>query len=213
MGTRCVIDVDLADVFGQRGRKKLIRSVAWGDEVVVTKQASTHVEIETVAFEEQPDGSILPVRQTAFIEPSKSSGIKAKDVVKPRSQNDVLKVNFVDVQQGDGAVIETPDGKVILVDGGDNQLFARYLASRFRGTSAAKPRAIECIFDRWKLPASDPGKSMVGAGATEIVDLLSARKDVAFTLFLADFENDAVQLRITGSGNVCRNAKDGVFSS
>jgi hypothetical protein len=57
----------------------------------------------------------------------------------------VLRVNFVDVQQGDGAVIEAPDGKVILVDGGDNQMFARYLAGRFRGTSMAKPKDIECI--------------------------------------------------------------------
>ena len=57
----------------------------------------------------------------------------------------MLKVNFVDVQQGDGTVIESPDGKVILVDGGDNQLFARYLAGRFRNTTAANPKKIECI--------------------------------------------------------------------
>jgi hypothetical protein len=63
----------------------------------------------------------------------------------PKSRNEVLKVNFVDVQQGDGAVIEAPDGRVILVDGGDNQLFARYLAARFRGTTLAKPQDIEAI--------------------------------------------------------------------
>jgi len=57
----------------------------------------------------------------------------------------VLKVNFVDVQQGDAAVIESPDGKVILVDGGDNQLFARYLAARFPGTSEAAPKEIDCL--------------------------------------------------------------------
>ena len=51
----------------------------------------------------------------------------------------------VDVQQGDGAVIESPQGKIILVDGGDNQLFARYLAARFRGTSDDKPKEIDCI--------------------------------------------------------------------
>jgi Metal-dependent hydrolases of the beta-lactamase superfamily III len=33
----------------------------------------------------------------------------------------------------------------MLVDGGDNQLFARYLASRFRNTSIDKPKEIECI--------------------------------------------------------------------
>lgn len=54
-------------------------------------------------------------------------------------------VSFVDVQQGDGAVIETPKGKVILVDGGENQLFARYLAARYSGTSLLEPKKIDCI--------------------------------------------------------------------
>jgi hypothetical protein len=40
----------------------------------------------------------------------------------------ILKVSFVDVQQGDGMVIQTPQGRIILVDGGDNELFARYMA-------------------------------------------------------------------------------------
>lgn len=145
MSTKCVINVDLADVWGEAGRKKFLRTLAWGDEVAVTKQDSARIEIETVYFNEHSDGSILPVKEVGFIEPKKSSGLKTTDLVRPRSQNDVLKVNFVDVQQGDGTVIESPDGKVILVDGGDNQLFARYLAGRFRNTTAANPKKIECI--------------------------------------------------------------------
>ena len=145
MSTQCVINVDLADVWAEAGRKKFIRTIAWGDEVTVTAQTSTNIEIETVSFNEQPDGSILPVKEVGFIEPTKSSGIKTAEIVRPRNQNDVLKVNFVDVQQGDGSVIESPDGKVILVDGGDNQMFARYLAGRFRGTTAANPKKIDCI--------------------------------------------------------------------
>ena len=145
MSTKCVINVDLADVWGEADRKKFLRTLAWGDEVTVTTQTATRIEVETVYFNEQPDGSILPVKEVGFIEPRKSSGTKTADVVRPRNQNDVLKVNVVDVQQGDGAVIEAPDGKVILVDGGDNQMFARYLAGRFRGTTAANPREIDCI--------------------------------------------------------------------
>jgi len=145
MSTKCVINVDLADVWGEADRKKFLRTLAWGDEVTVTTQTATRIEVETVYFNEQPDGSILPVKEVGFIEPRKSAGVKTADVVRPRNQNDVLKVNVVDVQQGDGAVIEAPDGKVILVDGGDNQMFARYLAGRFRGTTAANPREIDCI--------------------------------------------------------------------
>lgn len=145
MRRTCVITVDLADVWKEPGRRKLARTLAWGDEVVVTAESTSQLEVETVYFDEQPDGSILPVKVKGYIEPKASSKLKATDVVKPKKQNDVLKVNFVDVQQGDGSVIEAPDGTVILVDGGDNQLFARYLAGRFRGTSLAKPQPIDCI--------------------------------------------------------------------
>ncbi len=145
MSSRCVVDVDLADVWAKRGRKELARTLTWGDEVTVVSTASTHLEVQTVRHVEQADGSVLPEKVAGYIEPSKSSGLKARDVVKPRAENRVLRVNFIDVQQGDGAVIESPDGKIILVDGGDNQMFARYLAGRFRGTSAEKPKEIDCI--------------------------------------------------------------------
>jgi beta-lactamase superfamily II metal-dependent hydrolase len=142
---RSVINVDLADVFEQPDRKGFLRTLAWGDEVEVVKTTKTHLQVNTVTMEEQADGSILPVKAEAYITPTKSSGLKPADVVIPRKDNRVLKVNFVDVQQGDGSVIESPDGKIILVDGGDNQLFARYLAAPFPGTSEAKPKPIDCI--------------------------------------------------------------------
>ena len=145
MSSKQVINVDLADVWRQSGRKGFLRTLSWGDEVTVSRQTASLIEIETVYFNERPDGSILPVKETGFIEPRKSSGIKVPDVIRPRAQNDVLKVDCVDVQQGDGAVIESPDGKVILVDGGDNQLFARYLAGRYRNTTLANPKQIDCI--------------------------------------------------------------------
>jgi beta-lactamase superfamily II metal-dependent hydrolase len=145
MGVRSFIDVDLADVWEEKGRKRLLRTLTWGDEVTVLKQGATAVEIETFEYVKQDDGTVVSKKVTAFIEPAKSSGIKPADVVRPRKENPVLKVDFVDVQQGDGAVIETPDGKIILVDGGDNQLFARYLAARFRRNTLAKPQDIDCI--------------------------------------------------------------------
>jgi len=54
-------------------------------------------------------------------------------------------VSFVDVQQGEGYVMETPKGKTVLLDGGENQMFARYLAGRYTGTSTENPKIIECI--------------------------------------------------------------------
>jgi beta-lactamase superfamily II metal-dependent hydrolase len=145
MPTRCAVNVDLLDVWETRDRKKLLHTLAWGDDVLLLKTGADFLEVETVRFVPQEDGTSLPTKVTAFVVPSKSSGLRVADLVRPRNRNEVLKVNFVDVQQGDGAVIESPDGKVILVDGGDNQMFARYLAARFRGTTAEKPRAIDCI--------------------------------------------------------------------
>jgi beta-lactamase superfamily II metal-dependent hydrolase len=145
MGKQSIINVDLADVFEQPDRKNFLHTLAWGDYIEVLETTDTHLRISMAKYEEKADGSILPVMTEAYICPTKSSGLKPADVVIPRKNNKVLKVNFVDVQQGDGAVIESPDGKIILVDGGDNQLFARYLAARFRGTSEENPKEIDCI--------------------------------------------------------------------
>ena len=59
----------------------------------------------------------------------------------------VVKFSMVDVQQGDGLVLETPDEKVVLIDGGDNKLFARHLAWRYfhKQTSKDNPYEVDAI--------------------------------------------------------------------
>jgi Metallo-beta-lactamase superfamily len=145
MVSQSVINIDLADVFEQPERKSFLHTLAWGDYVEVLEMTDTFIRINTTKYEKKDDGSILPIEIEAYICPAKSSNLSPADIVIPRTDNKVLKVNFVDVQQGDGAVIESPDGKIILVDGGDNQLFARYLATRFRKTSETNPKEIDCI--------------------------------------------------------------------
>lgn len=123
------INLDLAKVYREEnGKKKFVRELAWGDAVKVRKETADAVEID---FDGAP----------AFIAKRKGGG----EVVVDRKEARVLKVDFIDIQQGDGSIIETPDGKVILIDGGDNQLFARYLAARYRGSSDARPKEIDCI--------------------------------------------------------------------
>ena len=140
-----VIAVDLADIWDQPGRKKLVSTLAWGDPVTVDEVTDSHVRIKFPSFTEQADGSIVPAMRTGYITPTKSSKIKPAEITKSRMGAHVLAVDFVDVQQGDGSVIETPSGRVILIDGGDNQLFARYLANRFRNTSLTAPKKIDAI--------------------------------------------------------------------
>jgi beta-lactamase superfamily II metal-dependent hydrolase len=57
----------------------------------------------------------------------------------------LLRLSMIDVQQGDGLILETPSGKVVFIDGGDNQLFARHAAARFPGTSEANPQIIDAM--------------------------------------------------------------------
>jgi beta-lactamase superfamily II metal-dependent hydrolase len=61
---------------------------------------------------------------------------------KLRDDSTVLKVRFVDVGQGDGAIIESPGGKLILVDGGEGENFRRYVAVAFDRTIRVNP--LEC---------------------------------------------------------------------
>ena len=145
MTSQHVINVDLAEVYASKDRKDFIRTLGWGDEVEVLSKTEKHVEIRTTRFEEQQDGSIEPVDASGFIVPSASSGIKPEGVFIEREDGRVLKIDFVDVQQGDASVVETPKGRVVFIDGGEQQLFARYLAARYQGTSMEKPKEVDCI--------------------------------------------------------------------
>ncbi|HZY56268.1 MAG TPA: MBL fold metallo-hydrolase, partial [Rubrobacteraceae bacterium] len=145
MTAQHVINVDLARVYDSETKEGFVRTLEWGDGVELKKVTDKYVEIGTVKHKTQADGTIKPEPASGFIVPSAASGIKPEDVVVEKEDSRVLRVNFVDVQQGDASVIETAKGKVVLIDGGDNQLFARYLANRFRGSSKEKPKEIDCI--------------------------------------------------------------------
>ncbi len=60
----------------------------------------------------------------------------------------VLRFSMVDVQQGDGLVLETPpdenhQSKLVFIDGGDNKLFARHVAARYQHRQSSKTNPLE----------------------------------------------------------------------
>lgn len=57
----------------------------------------------------------------------------------------VLWLSMIDVQQGDGMILETPGGKTVFIDGGDNKLFASHAAARFPNSSGTNPKIVEAI--------------------------------------------------------------------
>lgn len=140
-------DPDAKDPAERKKETTRSRILGWGDEVEIEDPANDikadEVNIKWTAFRTMSDNSVKALKLVGVIKANKA--IKGQAIVVPKSKSKVLKIDFVDVQQGDGAVIETPDGKVILIDGGDNQLFARYLANRFRGSSAERPKVIDCM--------------------------------------------------------------------
>ncbi len=128
------VNIDLVKVDIPSLGKILV--LAFGDEVKVLDTTPQKIEIELTMI-----GGGTHTKVSGFIKNKKVGGQK----ILVDTNNKVLKVDYVDVQQGDGSVIETPNGKVVLVDGGENQMFARYLAGRFHGTSAESPREVDCI--------------------------------------------------------------------
>ena len=69
---------------------------------------------------------------------------RVKGRLKIRDQG-VLQFSMLDVQQGDGMIIQTPAGKKLFIDGGDNKLFARFAAARYPNSSADNPLEVDAI--------------------------------------------------------------------
>ena len=57
----------------------------------------------------------------------------------------VTRFSMIDVQQGDGMILETAGGKVIFIDAGEIKLFARHAAARYPDTSEAKPLIVDAV--------------------------------------------------------------------
>ena len=117
------VDEDLVTVTLSGGRKLV---VAWGDPIEVTGFDGSKTQVKVL------DRSSSAIAGTV-------KG-KLRTTATPP-----LKLAMVDVQQGDALLLESPGGQVVTIDGGDNVLFARYLAGRFRGTTAASPKPIAAM--------------------------------------------------------------------
>lgn len=147
MPTGSVIGCDLANVYRDAGGTlRYVTTVAWGDQVEALGPHPRGSRIRFTRYFRRPDGSVEAVPFEGVVKrPPRGSGLTLDDVIVPASRHSVLKVDFVDVQQGDGTVIETPAGSILLLDGGELQLYARYLSTRLPGTSADQPREIDAV--------------------------------------------------------------------
>lgn len=98
----------------------------WGEEINVLGRVGTRTQIEVL------ERNIKPIKGTV-------TGRLPTQDTRP------LHFMMVDVQQGDGMVMITPENKKIFFDGGDNKLFARFVANRFRGTTKDNPLEVDAM--------------------------------------------------------------------
>ena len=124
------IAIDLADVV-EADKKTLVTVLAWGHPV-------------TVVDDSDQDWVGIRMREgTRFVR--RRTRKDNHDVLVALNDLKLLKIDFADVQQGDGTLIETPSGKLIIIDGGQTHMFARYAAARLGPTSAGRRRKIDAI--------------------------------------------------------------------
>ena len=103
------LDDDIVDLRLDDGK---IWQLYWGDEVEVLAPGPKDSRIRVKGL----NGPIVEGRISS----------------KAKFRNErLLRLSMIDVQQGDGLIVETPGDKTIFIDGGDNQLFARHAAARF----------------------------------------------------------------------------------
>ena len=106
----------------------IMMMLAFGDEIEVLDDSADPISVRAV---DRSDGTA-----TGFIDGDAA-----------RRPDRILKFSMVDVQQGDGMVLETPGGKIILIDGGDVPLFARHVAARFlhKAPTVDNPLEVDAI--------------------------------------------------------------------
>jgi len=117
------IDDDL--VKAKTGPKRSI-ILAFGDPIEILKRDGSEMEIRV-----HDRGHRL---------------FKAKISKKVKTREDpILHFSMVDVQQGDGMIIQTPKQRKLFIDGGDNKLFARFCAARYPRTTADDPLEVDAL--------------------------------------------------------------------
>lgn len=98
-----------------RGAAEILTTLYWGDPIVVES------------------GQASPAQVT--LDDGKKGWIRGKLKTSTRPP---LALAFIDVAQGDACLITTPEGRRILVDGGENEMCARYLAARYASATSKK---------------------------------------------------------------------------
>lgn len=108
---------------------KAIKTIVlfWGDQVRITGK--------------QEDRLVAEFQQREWVE-GKYKSVKYEGLLPKKTifrDDSVLKARFVDIGQGDGAIIETPKGQILFIDGGEEEHMRRYVNVAFSQVLRTKP--------------------------------------------------------------------------
>ncbi len=138
MPTRRYLDDDIVRVYDRAhflatGKKKLLATLFWGDDVRVAGQ----------------EGDFWHVLQLKRVWNDAAHRYEWLDGLIPADARfrpgPLLKVRFVDVGQGDAAIVETPAGHLILVDGGEEEHLRRYVSAAWSHVLRTKSLNVAAI--------------------------------------------------------------------
>ena len=137
MSTLRYVDSDVVSVYEQDSAGKMVRlaTLLWGDNVRYVGKSGDWVELDftTRRFNETTKKYEWK-KHPAFI----SSETKFRDTP-------LLKVRFIDVGQGDAAIIETPKGELVLLDGGEESHLYNYMSASWAHVLRTKSLNIAAI--------------------------------------------------------------------
>ena len=116
------------DSSGKLAGKALRRIVLfWGDQVRITGK--------------QDDQFVVEFQQREWVE-GKYKTVKYEGLLPKKTifrDGSVLKARFVDIGQGDGAIVETPKGQILFIDGGEEEHMRRYVNVAYSHVLRTKP--------------------------------------------------------------------------
>lgn len=131
------LDSDFVTVYepGEDGKKKRLATLLWGDNVRVAGKSGDWWKLDfTTRRWDAAKKRYTWQKHDAFI----SARTKFRD-------GPVMKVRFIDVGQGDGAIVESPGGQILLIDGGEQDHIYNYVTSSWAHVLRSKPLELAAI--------------------------------------------------------------------
>lgn len=149
-----VIDEDLLRIYGERynavkqevEQNKIARLLYWGDEIDLVDPAQNEDEGQETLDVQYYNPGIGKMQSGTVRKRRRKGKYQAIGLRSPAGgDGHLLEITFVDVQQGDATLIQLPDRRKILVDGGEGVFIARLLAAYFPGSTETEPLEIDTL--------------------------------------------------------------------